>query len=217
MGKKSKLKYSDKTIVINGIKPDELKQIFIEALLESEEIKRKNERSQQEKIQEQKEKEYNDYIKKLGYIDHSTKNQPWRFFLEFGNGVKQFLKLSFRPEEEIKEVVAISSILNLSLIFLFSGLMALLFFIDICIILYLVAQLFLPDIRLFSGFYIIYYLCFLPLIISIFIVACFFFMVSIEIDKTDDNNLVFGVFTALASIASIIAAVVAVITITKGG
>lgn len=217
MGKKSKLKYSDKTIVINGIQPDELKQIFIEALLESEEIKRKNERSQQEKIQEQKEKEYNDYIKKLGYIDHSTKNQPWRFFLEFGNGVKQFLKLSFRPEEEIKEVVAISSILKLSLIFLFSGLMALLFFIDICIILYLVAQLFLPDIRLFSGFYIIYYLCFLPLIISIFIVACFFRMASIEIEKTDDNNLVFGVFTALASIASIIAAVVAVITITKGG
>lgn len=217
MGKKSKLKYSDKTIVINGIQPDELKQIFIEALLESEEIKRKNERSQQEKIQEQKEKEYNDYIKKLGYIDHSTKNQPWRFFLEFGNGVKQFLKLSFRPEEEIKEVVAISSILKLSLIFLFSGLMALLFFIDICIILYLVAQLFLPDIRLFSGFYIIYYLCFLPLIISIFIVACFFRMASIEIEKTDNNNLVFGVFTALASIASIIAAVVAVITITKGG
>ena len=186
-------------------------------MLEREEIKRKNERSQQEKIQEQKEKEYNDYIKKLGYIDHSTKNQPWRFFLEFGNGVKQFLKLSFRPEEEIKEVVAISSILKLSLIFLFSGLMALLFFIDICIILYLVAQLFLPDIRLFSGFYIIYYLCFLPLIISIFIVACFFRMASIEIEKTDDNNLVFGVFTALASIASIIAAVVAVITITKGG
>lgn len=217
MGKKSKLKYSDKTIVINGIQPDELKQIFIEALLESEEIKRKNERSQQEKIQEQKEKEYNDYIKKLGYIDHSTKNQPRRWFLQFGNGVKQFLKLSFRPEEEIKEVVAISSILKLSLIFLFSGLMALLFFIDICIILYLVAQLFLPDIRLFSGFYIIYYLCFLPLIISIFIVACFFRMASIEIEKTDDNNLVFGVFTALASIASIIAAVVAVITITKGG
>lgn len=217
MGKKSKLKYSDKTIVINGIQPDELKQIFIEALLESEEIKRKNERSQQEKIQEQKEKEYNDYIKKLGYIDHSTKNQPWRFFLEFGNGVKQFLKLSFRPEEEIKEVVAISSILKLSLIFLFSGLMALLFFIDICIILYLVAQLFLPDIRLFSGFYIIYYLCFLPLIISIFIVACFFRMASIEIEKTDDNNLVFGVFTALASIASIVAAVIAIITVTKGG
>ncbi len=167
MGKKSKLKYSDKTIVINGIQPDELKQIFIEALLESEEIKRKNERSQQEKIQEQKEKEYNDYIKKLGYIDHSTKNQPWRFFLEFGNGVKQFLKLSFRPEEEIKEVVAISSLLKLPLILIFSGLMALLFLTDICIILYLVVQFFLSDIRLFSGFYNIYYLCFLPLIFSV--------------------------------------------------
>ena len=217
MGKRKKSKPCDKTIVINGIKPDELKQIFIEALLESEEKKKKNEQERQEKIQQQKEKEYNDYIKKLGYIDYSKVKVPRRWFLQFGNGVKQFLKLSFRPEEEIKEVVAISSILKLSLIFLFSGLMALLFFIDICIILYLVAQLFLPDIRLFSGFYIIYYLCFLPLIISIFIVACFFRMASIEIEKTDDNNLVFGVFTALASIASIVAAVIAIITVTKGG
>ena len=217
MGKKSKLKYSDKTIVINGIKPDELKQIFIEALLESEEIKKKNEQERQEKIQKQKEKEYNDYIKKLGYIDHSTQKQPRRFFLEFGNGVKQFLKLSFRPEEEIKEVVAISSLLKLPLILIFSGLMALLFLTDICIILYLVVQFFLSDIRLFSGFYNIYYLCFLPLIFSIFFIACFFRMASIEIEKTDDNNLVFGVFTALASIASIVAAVIAIITVTKGG
>ena len=217
MGKRKKPTSCDKTIVINGIQPDELKQIFIEALLESEEIKKKNEQERQEKIQQQKEKEYNDYIKKLGYIDHSTKQQPWRFLFEFGNNIKQLLKLSFRPEEEIKEVVAISSLLKLPLILLFSGLMVLLFFADICIILYLIAQFFLPDIRLFSGFNTIYYLCFLPLIISIFIVACFFRMASIEIEKTDDNNLVFGVFTALATVASIIAAVVSIITLVKGG
>lgn len=217
MGKRKKSTSCDKTIVINGIKPDELKRIFIEALLESEEIKKKNEQERLEKIQQQKEKEYNDYIKKLGYIDHSTKKQPCRFIFEFGNGVKQLMKMSFRSEEEIEEVVAISSLLKLPLILLFSGLMALLFFADICIILYLIAQFFLSDIRLFSGIYNIYYLCFLPLIISIFIVACFFRMASIEIEKTDDNNFVFGVFTALATVASIIAAVVSIITLAKGG
>lgn len=217
MGKRKKSKPCDKPIVINGIKPDELKQIFIKALLESEEIKKKNEQKQQEKIQQQKEKEYNDYIKKLGYTDHSTQKEPWKSLFEFGNGVKQLFKMSFRSKKEIKEVVAISSILKLPLMFLFDVLMLILFLADICIILYLVAQLFLPDIRLFSGFYNIYYICFLPLIFSIFIVACFFRMASIEIEKTDDNNLVFGVFTALATVASIIAAVVSVINFTKGG
>jgi hypothetical protein len=215
MGKRKKSKPCDKPIVINGIKPDELKQIFIEAILESEEIKKKNEHERQEKKLQQKEKEYNDYIKKLGYIDHSTKKQPWRFFLEFGNGVKQFLKMSFRSKEEFTEFIVISSLLKLPLILLFDVLMLILFLADICIILYLVVQFFLPDIRLFSGFYNIYYLCFLPLIFSIFFIACFFRMASIEIENTDDNNLVFGVFTALATAASIIAAVVSVITIVK--
>lgn len=214
MGKRKKSKSCDKTIVINGIQPDELKRIFIEALLESEEIKKKNEQERQEKILQQKEKEYNDYIKKLGYIDHSTKKQPWRFFLEFGNGVKQFLKMSFRSKEDFTEFTAISSLLKLPLILLFDVLMLILFLADICIILYFVAQFFLPDIRLFSGFYNIYYLCFLPLAFSIFFVACFFRMASIEIEKTNNNNLVFGVFTALATGASIISVV---ITIIKGG
>ena len=49
MGKRKKSKPCDKPIVINGIKPDELKQIFIEAILESEEIKKKNEHERQEK------------------------------------------------------------------------------------------------------------------------------------------------------------------------
>lgn len=217
MGKRKKSKSCNKTIVINGIQPDELKRIFIEALIESEEIKKKNEYERQEKILQQKEKEYKDYIKKLGYIDHSNKKQPWRFFLEFSNGVKQFLKMSFRSKEEFTEFTAISSLLKLPLILIFSGLMALLFLTDICIILYFVAQLFLPDIRLFSGFYNIYYICFFLLAFSIFFIACFFRMVSIEIENTDDNNLVFGVFTALAAVASIIAAVVSVITIIKGG
>ena len=55
MGKRKKSKPCDKTIVINGIKPDELKQIFIEALLERKKKKKKNEQERQEKIQQQKE------------------------------------------------------------------------------------------------------------------------------------------------------------------
>lgn len=211
MGKRKKSKPCDKTIVINGIQPDELKQIFIEALLESEEIKKKNE-------QKEKEEEAQRFREEVGYKDYSHLNNPWQRIRRFFNDAKVDFKILFMSKKKIKGNTATSALLKAFLVLIFDIINVGLKIFYIGAIIYLLLQAYscftvsiVPIIEWY--FNILLFNC----AFSAFVFSRFIRMASIEIEKTEDNNYLFGVYASVASIASIIAAVIAVITVTKGG
>lgn len=211
MVKKKKTSSSNTTIVINGIKPDELKQIFIEALLESEEIKKKN-------AEEQCEQGFIKRRKEFGYKEYSNVKIPWRWVLQFCNSVMTFLKLSFRSKEQIKENLVTLSLLKVFLMFIFILIKWGLIFVCIGCFLYMPLQYLLSDWWSFFSPHPWYYNLLLAYYgIAAFMFSALFRIASIEIENTDDCNYLFGLFTAIASIVSVISASIAVITVIKGG
>lgn len=175
---------------------EEMQHIIAKAIVEAEEIKKKNK-------DEQKRKEINEWQEKIGYKEYSSRRK--RFF----NQLRLLRKLLIHPERFVIRDRVSLGIFKISIWLSF-------IFISIIFILFAAAIIVTP----------IYYCIEMPIIIKLIIyIVCFFvgisacifsrlfYIASEEIGKVEDSNYIFGMFT---SITSIVAIVIAIIAIVKG-
>lgn len=178
-----------------------MKQTIVEALLEYEKINKKNELDQK---REKKQARQN----LLGYKDYSQSNSRFKRLLEFGNDVQFFFKIMFLPKEKIDGSFATLVLLKFFLTFLIDLISFGLAVISVIIFLCIPLQYFMPDITpLPWGWDVLYGLCAL----MVFFLSKFFHIASVEIEKSEDNNYLFGVFTSVTSAISLVIAIIAII------
>lgn len=184
----------------SGMNVDEMQHIIAKALVEAEELK-------EQKKTEKREKEHAEWRKDIGYKDYSDKTPFKKSILTFFNRLFCFFKVLFIPAKKVKGDMASFGLLQMSVSVCFS--------IANCIFSFAFILLFFGGIASF----------FIPMdpplpwltsVWSIFIgLGCFMFsrmfrMASIEIQKIEDRNYLFGIFASLSSIVSIIIAIISI-------
>lgn len=185
----------------DAMSAEEMQQIITNALLAVEDAK-------EQKAKKQKEKERKIFREAMGYKDYPHEKGLKKAFLVFFNHVKVIFKLLFAPKHLIKGDTATFGLLKISVeIFLWIAKWATMLFAVFGIayipLQYLVETI--PVLPVFSSILLGVYA------FSSFILSRMFRMASIEVDKIEDRNLLFGIFASVASIVSIVIAVVAVL------
>lgn len=193
-------------VPVNIVLPDsmsteEIQQIITNALLAVEDAK-------EQKAKEQNEEERKHFRETMGYKDYPHKKGLKKSFLVFFNRIKMIFKLFFAPKHLIKGDTATFGLLKMSveMFFWIAKWITMLF--AVLGIAYIPLQ------------YIVETIPVLPVLSSVllgvfafssFLLSRMFRMASIEVDKIEDRNLLFGIFASVASIVSIVIAVVAVL------
>jgi hypothetical protein len=187
-----------------GMSAEEMQHVIAKALVEAEELK-------EQKKNEQREKEHAEWRKDIGYKDYSDKTPFKNGILTFFNRLFCFFKVMFIPAKKVKGDMASFGLLQMSVSACFSIANFISFFAFVLLFFGGIASFFIPmDPPL----------PWITSLWSIFIgLGCFMFsrmfrMASIEIQKIEDRNYLFGIFASLASIVSII---IAIVSIAKGG
>lgn len=204
--KKNKMSQSNKpsekasVVMPNGISEDELQHIIARAIIEAKDMREEQNR----KLADSELKEWRSAI---GYIEYSDKNKVWRGIKTFFNRLKCFIKLCYVPKKYVHGDRASFAIMKFFLQSFFSFSKFLLTLTAIVFFVYGIALFFIttPTISWASN------VCLIIFGISVFLLARMFRMASIEIDKIEDRNYVFGMFASVTSIVSIIIAVIAVV------
>lgn len=184
-------------IISSDLLDDRMIHIIAKAIVEAEEIKL-------QKDKEKKNNELAEWRKKIGYKEYESK------FKRFLNEIYVILKISFLPKKDIEGYRA-STVLLKTLLAVFFKLM------EWCLLLFAILLLLsIPIQYMIEGiepFPIAYYM--LSILWSVFLLffSRVFRMASEEVDKIDDRNYIFSLFTSITSVISII---IAVIAITKG-
>ena len=188
----SKPMQSTNIVLPESIYREELQHVIACAIVEAEKIKAQEE----EKRQEAALLEWHTVI---GY-----KKYDKRYKNAF-NRIKVFLKILFLPERYIKGNSA-STVLMKSFILLFFWAMK---WFSLLLAVGLVAYLLFMGRSDYSPWWL--YLYFVCLAFISFVYSRLFRMASIESDKIDDRNYLFGLFASITSFVSMIVAVIAVI------
>ena len=156
-------------------------------------------------------KEHAEWRKDIGYKDYSDKTPFKKGILTFFNRLFCFFKVMFIPAKKVKGDMASFGLLQMSVSACFSLAKFISFLAFILLFFGGIASFFIP---LETA---------LPWTTSVWCIfigfGCFMFsrmfrMASIEIQKIEDRNYLFGIFASLASIVSII---IAIVSIAKGG
>lgn len=174
---------------------DEMQHIIAHAIVEAEEIKAQKEA-------EQSETALAEWHAIIGYKKYENK------FRNILNEIKVFFKVMFLPKRHIEGDRASTALLKtvISSFFWIMKWCSLGF--AVCLFAFIPAQFLIHDVAT------------LPLyqnvIIVLFGTASFIFsrlfrIISIEIDKLDDRNFLFGLFASVTSLVSIIIAVIAIV------
>ena len=188
---------------LSGMSAEEMQHIIAKAMVEAGELK-------EQKKNEQRVKEQIEWCNDIGLKDYSDEKPFKRNILTFFNYMGCFLKVLFLPAKKVKGDNASFGLLQLcvSACFSFANFVSLLAF----ILLFFggIASLFIPSAPPISWITSVGRI--------LFGIVCFMFsrmfrMASIEIQKIEDRNYLFGIFASLASIVSII---IAIISIAKG-
>lgn len=162
----------------------EMETIIANAIIKAEELKER-------KKKEIEEKEIEELNKYLG------KNKVFRFF-----------KALFLPKDKIKGDKASVALLQLCLSGLFSIAMCIAFFASIVFIVGGIASFF---IQIETPISLVYKIWFVVIGIVFLLFAFIFRIVSVEVEKMEDKNIIFGLFASVTSIVSIIIAIVSII------
>lgn len=187
-----------------GMSAEEMQHVIAKALVEAEELK-------EQKKNEQREKEHAEWRKDIGYKDYSDKTPFKKGILTFFNRLFCFFKVMFIPAKKVKGDMASFGLLQMSVSACFSLAKFISFLAFILLFFGGIASFFIP---LETA---------IPWTTSVWCIfigfGCFMFsrmfrMASIEIQKIEDRNYLFGIFASLASIVSII---IAIVSIAKGG
>ena len=189
------------SITLSG---EELQHLIAHAIIEADEIKEETQRKQQDA-------ELLEWRAATGYKEFSDKSKFLRGVKTFFNRFWCFIKLCFAPSKAIKGDRASFALMKLFLRIFFDfakwilGLAALLF------VVYGIALFFAPETMPALW---ISNIGLIILGITVFFLSRMFRMASIEIEKIEDRNYLFGLFASVASIVSIVIAIIAVV---KGG
>ena len=188
----------------SGMSAEEIQHIIAKALVEAEELK-------EQKKTEQREKEHAEWRKDIGYKDYSDKTPFKKAILTFFNRLFCFFKVMFIPAKKVKGDMASFGLLQMSVSACFSIANFISFFASIPLFFGGIALFFIPSevpIPWMTSVWCIF------IGLGCFMFSRMFRIASIEIQKIEDRNYLFGIFASLASIVSII---IAIVSIAKGG
>lgn len=199
--KKNNKEGSQKTGNIIAITSSELEDVIANAILKAERIKKENElmKKELEKVEQKK---------NLGLKYYSSSKWYIRWFLILCNRVKVFFNILFMPKKKISGNRATSALLKsyLSSMYTFAQFILLVF--AVFSILYIILQYANPNIEAMAWYY--------NLILSIlafgaFILSQVYRIASVEVEKNDDMNFLFGLFAVGTSVMSIVISIVAIL------
>ena len=200
--KKNKNTANNVNIVLpESLSAEEMKNILVEAMLEVEQRKA-------ELANTENENDLKEWRKSLGIKDYSAdKKIRFRKIKQMCNTIYAFFKLSFLPKSQIKGDRATIGLLKFFLCAIFDMAKIILTLCSICLIALIPLQYFIQSLTPLSISKNIFVFCFA---FMLFMLSRFFRIASIEIDRIDDKNFLFGVFASITSIVSIIIAVVSI-------
>ena len=204
--KKSKKqnKTEAKVVSVPTSTDEQLQHLIARAIAEADEIKEQERRKQQDA-------ELLEWRAATGYKEFDDKSKLLRGVKSFFNRFGCFIMLCFVPSKAIKGDRASFALMKLFLRIFFDFAKWILGLASLLFVVYGIALFFAPET--------------LPVLwisnvgltilgITTFFLSRMFRMASIEIEKIEDRNYLFGLFASVASIVSIVIAIVAVV---KGG
>ena len=183
---------------------EDLQHLIAHAIIEADEIK-------EEALRKQQDAELLEWRVATGYKEFSDKSKFLRSVKTFFNRFWCFIKLCFVPSKAIKGDRASFALMKLFLCAFFGFAKWILGLSSLMFILYGIILFFAPEtmpVLWISNIGLI------VLGITVFFLSRMFRMASIEIEKIEDRNYLFGLFASVASIVSIVIAIIAVV---KGG
>ena len=183
---------------------EDLQHLIAHAINEADEIK-------EETLRKQQDAELLEWRVATGYKEFSDKSKFLRSVKTFFNRFWCFIKLCFVPSKAIKGDRASFALMKLFLRIFFDFAKWILGLSSLMFILYGIVLFFAPEtmpVLWISNIGLII------LGITVFFLSRMFRMASIEIEKIEDRNYLFGLFASVASIVSIVIAIIAVV---KGG
>ena len=180
---------------------EQMQHLIARAIVEAEEMRK-------EVQHEQKKTEREEWRAAIGYKEFRSKSALWRRIQTGWNSFLCFIKIFFVPAEKIKGdramVALMRVLLKMSMVLaqwamLFAGILCVahgigMFFWQEISLKWVISNLF----EIVWG-------------VPFFALAGFFRIASIEVEKIDDRNYLFGFFAVVTSIVSIVLAVVSVI------
>lgn len=206
MAKKNKKNKNASSNNVNIVLPeslsaDEMKNIFVEAMLEVE--KRKS------KVEEEKAaKELKEWQDSIGVKFYPKKKKiRFRWFKRTWNDIVVFFKMCFVSKDKIKGDRATTGLLKFFLGLIFELMKAALVLCSIALATFIPLQYLIDGItplkvqeNIFIGGFAI----------LIFMLSRLFRIAGFEIEKIDDKNYLFGVLASITSIISIVVAIIAI-------
>ena len=183
---------------------EDMQHLIAHAIIEADEIK-------EEALRKQQDAELLEWRVATGYKEFSDKSKFLRSVKTFFNRFWCFIKLCFVPSKAIKGDRASFALMKLFLCAFFGFAKWILGLASLLFVVYGIALFFASEtmpVLWISNIGLII------LGITVFFLSRMFRMASIEIEKIEDRNYLFGLFASVASIVSIVIAIIAVV---KGG
>ncbi len=184
-----------------NISAEEMQHIIARAMVEADEIKEQNKQAKKEVALKQ-------WRSDIGYKEYDDKCKLLRGTKTFLNRLKCFAKVCFIPKKKIQGDRASFSLMQMFLQAFFVLTKWLLVLAAIVSVIAGIVGLCTSPI-LSAAWAMGIYLVFVA--IPLFLISRMFRMASIEVEKIEDRNYLFGLFASVASIVSIIIAIIAVV------
>lgn len=182
---------------------DELQYVIANALVESEEIKKRRD-------EKRKEEEFKIWRENIGFKDYSDSKYKCKCIFQFFNDIWIMFKLAFIPRRKIYGDRAISTLLKMVLAMFFGVGSLIMLLLGLFLFALIPLQFFYPSIQF--PWYV--YLFFAVFSYFMFIISGIIKMASIEIEKMEDHSYLVEIF---ASVTSIISITIAIIAVVRGG
>ena len=206
MAKKNKKNNGVQSNNVNIVLPeslstDEMQKIIVNALLAAEEAK-------VQKAKQQKEEEHKRFQEAMGYKDYSKCKGLKKQIQVFLNRLKMLKKLLFAPKHLIQGDSATFGLLRIFIEMFFWLAKELTMLFTIATVIYIPLQFItdrIPVLPAVENVLLVVYA------LASFLLSRMFRMASIEVNKIEDKNLLFGIFTSITSIVSIVVAVIAIV------
>lgn len=180
---------------------DEMQQIIVNALLAAEEAKA-------QKVKQQKEEEQKRFQEAMGYKDYSKSKGIKKKIQVSLNRLKMLINLLFAPKRLIQGDSATFGLLRIFIEMFFWMAKVLMMLFTIAVAVYIPLQFITDEIKVLPAVQNI--LLGIYAFVS-FLLSRMFRMASIEVNKIEDKNLLFGIFASIASVVSIVIAVIAIV------
>lgn len=187
-----------------ALSSEEMQHLIACAIVEADEIKEDTRRKQQET-------ELQEWRAAIGYKEFNSKCRLWRKLRIFFNRLWCILKICFIRPDKIKGDRSSFSLMKFFLQLFFELAKWILLVTSIVFVVHGIYMFFSQEITapiVMSNIMVIF------MGVSVFLLSRLFRMASIEVEKIEDRNYLFGLFASVTSIVSIVIAIIAAV---KGG